>query len=68
MFTLAGQLSVILITAMGWSNEVLGSFIPSLLVLAGLMVVSVLHALDDERIEDDAGSSAGSEAPLEVPA
>jgi MFS family permease len=42
MFTLAGQLSVILITAMGWSNEVLGSFIPSLLLLAGLMVVSAI--------------------------
>jgi MFS family permease len=42
MFTLAGQLSVLLITAMGWSNEVLGSFEPSLLLLAGLMVVSAI--------------------------
>lgn len=42
LFTLAGQLSVIAISAMGWSNEKFGSFTPSLLVLAGLMVVSCI--------------------------
>jgi MFS family permease len=42
LFTLAGQLSVVAISAMGWSNEQHGSFTPSLLVLAGLMVVCVV--------------------------
>lgn len=40
MLTLAGQLSVIGITAMGAFNEATGSFNPTLLVLAALMVVS----------------------------
>lgn len=40
MMTLAGQLSVIGITAMGWFNEATGSFNPTILVLAALMVVS----------------------------
>jgi len=39
---LAGQISVVAVTAMGWSNEVYGSFTPSLLVFAGSMVVGVL--------------------------
>jgi hypothetical protein len=38
---LTGQLSVVAVSIMGWSNETHGSFIPSLLVLGGLMVVSV---------------------------
>jgi MFS family permease len=42
LFMLANQLSVVAISAMGWSNEQLGSFTPSLLVLAGLMVVCVV--------------------------
>jgi sugar phosphate permease len=42
VFTLAGQISVLAVTAMGWSNEVYGSFTPSLLVFAGSMVVGVL--------------------------
>jgi MFS family permease len=68
MFTLAGQLSVILITAMGWSNEVIGSFIPALLVLAGLMVVSVLllSMMKESKMMQEA--AAGSEAPAEIPA
>jgi MFS family permease len=40
MLTLAGQISVVGITAMGWFNEATGSFNPTLLVLAALMVVS----------------------------
>jgi MFS family permease len=42
LFMLFNQLSVVAISAMGWSNEQLGSFMPSLLVLAGLMVVCVV--------------------------
>jgi len=42
LFMLFNQLSVVAISAMGWSNEQLGSFTPSLLVLAGLMVVCVV--------------------------
>jgi len=39
LFMLTNQLSVVAISLMGWSNEQFGSFMPSLLVLAGLMVV-----------------------------
>jgi len=42
VFTLAGQISVIAVTAMGWSNEVSGSFTPSLLVFAALMAASAV--------------------------
>ncbi len=40
LFALVGQIAVVFIFGMGWSNEVLGSFTPSLLALVGLMVVS----------------------------
>jgi MFS family permease len=42
MFMLAGQISVIAITAMGWSNEAHGSFTPSLLAFAVSMAVAAL--------------------------
>jgi len=42
LLMLVNQLSVIAITAMGWSNEQLGSFSPSLLVLAIALLVTVL--------------------------
>jgi MFS family permease len=42
LLTLAGQLSVVAISAMGWSNEQFGSFTPSLLILAGGLVVCVI--------------------------
>lgn len=42
LFTLAGQLSVIAITWMGWSNEATGSFTTSLLVLVATMVISAV--------------------------
>lgn len=42
LLMLTNQLSVVAISAMGWSNEQFGSFTPSLLVLAGLMVVSAV--------------------------
>ncbi len=42
LFTLAGQISVLAVTAMGWSNEVYGSFTPSLLVFSVAMVIGVV--------------------------
>lgn len=42
LFTLAGQISVVAITAMGWSNELFGSFTPSLLILSAAMLLSAL--------------------------
>jgi len=42
VFTLAGQISVVAIGAMEWSNRVHGSFTPSLLVFAAAMAVGVL--------------------------
>jgi MFS family permease len=42
VFMLAGQISVIAITAMGWSNEVHGSFTPSLLAFAVSMAVAAV--------------------------
>ena len=41
VFTLAGQISVLAVTAMGWSNEAYGSFTPSLLAFAVSMAVAV---------------------------
>ena len=45
MFYLAGQLSVVAVTFMGWSNETYGSFTPSLLICAGAMAVGVVLLL-----------------------
>jgi MFS family permease len=45
MFYLAGQISVVAVTFMGWSNETWGSFAPSLLIFAGAMVIGVLLLL-----------------------
>ncbi len=45
MFYLAGQISVVAVTFMGWSNETYGSFTPSLLLFAGAMVVGVVLLL-----------------------
>jgi MFS family permease len=42
VFMLAGQISVIAVTAMGWSNEVQGSFTPSLLAFAVSMAVAAV--------------------------
>jgi MFS family permease len=42
LFTLAGQISVIAITGMGWSNEAFGSFTPSLLALSAAMILSAV--------------------------
>lgn len=40
LITFAGQISVVVITIMGWMYASLGNFTLSLLILAGLMVVS----------------------------
>jgi MFS family permease len=63
LFTLAGQLSVVAITIMGWSNEALGSFTPSLLVLVGLMVVSaiLLSIMKESKLILVAKEKAGAE-------
>ncbi len=42
LFTLAGQISVVAVTVMGWSNAVYGSFTPSLMVFAVSMVIGVI--------------------------
>jgi MFS family permease len=42
MITLAGQISVLAVNAMGWSNEVHGSFTPSLLVFAASMAIAAV--------------------------
>jgi MFS family permease len=42
VFTLAGQISVVAVGAMEWSNRVHGSFTPSLLVCAAAMLVGAV--------------------------
>jgi len=42
VFTLAGQISVVAIGAMEWSNRTHGSFTPSLLVFAGAMLLGAV--------------------------
>jgi MFS-type transporter involved in bile tolerance (Atg22 family) len=40
LFALVGQIAVVFIFGMGWSNDVFGSFVPSLIVLVILLIVS----------------------------
>ncbi len=42
LFAMAGQISVVFIFAMGWSNDALGSFVPSLITLIALMLIGVI--------------------------
>lgn len=42
VFTLAGQISVVAVTAMQWSNEAYGSFTPSLLAFAVAMAIGAV--------------------------
>jgi len=55
LFTLAGQISVVAVTAMGWSNAVYGSFTPSLLIFAVAMVIGVLllSAMKESKLIQD---------------
>ncbi len=49
LFALVGQIAVVFIFGMGWSNDTLGSFVPSMLILIGLIVVGcILLALIKE--------------------
>jgi len=40
LFALVGQIAVVFIFGMGWSNDAFGSFVPSLIVLVVLLLVS----------------------------
>ena len=62
LFALVGQLSVIFILGMGWSNDALGTFVPSLLILIGLIVVGcILLSL----IKESPMMGKKREAPIE---
>jgi MFS family permease len=63
LYMLAGQLSVVAISIMGWSNETHGSFIPSLLVLAGLMVASaaLLAAMKESEMMQAEGEATAKD-------
>ena len=64
MFMLAGQVSVIAITAMGWSNEVHGSFTPSLLAFAVSMAVAAafVFIMKESRLIQAAQRTDGTQA------
>ncbi len=64
VFTLAGQISVIAVTAMGWSNEVHGSFTPSLLVFAALMAISavLVFVMKESKLIQAAQHTDGTKA------
>jgi MFS family permease len=71
LFTLAGQLSVVAITGMGWSNEVYGSFTPSIIFLSAAMLVSVflLGMMKESKLMQAAQpASEAQEAPQPVKA
>jgi MFS family permease len=62
LFQLVGQLAVVFIFGMGWSNDTLGSFVPSMLVLVGLVVIGcILLAL----IKESPMMKARRKAPIE---
>ncbi len=66
LFTLAGQLSVVAITAMGWSNEAYGSFTPSIIFLSLAMLISgfLLGMMKESKMMQAAQpSSEVQEAP-----
>ena len=42
VFNIAGQIAVVGVTAMGWSNDVYGSFAPSLIVFAAAMALAAI--------------------------
>jgi len=56
VFTLAGQISVVAVGAMEWSNRVHGSFTPSLLVFAASMAVGValLSSMKESKLIQEA--------------
>ena len=59
---LVGQIAVVFIFGMGLSNDALGSFVPSMLVLVGLIVVGcILLAL----IKESPMMTTRRKAPIE---
>jgi MFS family permease len=67
LFALAGQFSVVFIFAMGWSNDALGSFLPSMIVLIGLMFIgTILLALLKESPMMKAQSATAPSTPQEI--
>jgi len=62
LFALVGQIAVVFIFGMGWSNDTLGSFVPSMLVLVGLIVIGcILLAL----IKESPMMTTKRETPIE---
>ena len=62
LFALVGQIAVVFIFGMGWSNDALGSFVPSMLILVGLIVIGcILLAL----IKESPMMTTKREAPIE---
>jgi len=61
VFTLAGQISVIAVTAMGWSNAAFGSFTPSLLAFAVSMglALAFLSIMKESKMIEAARSQTG---------
>jgi MFS family permease len=56
VFTLAGQISVVAVGAMAWSNKVHGSFTPSLLAFAAAMAVGavLVSIMKESKLIQDA--------------
>ena len=62
LFALVGQIAVVFIFGMGWSNDTLGSFVPSMLILVGLIVIGcILLAL----IKESPMMTTKRETPIE---
>ena len=62
LFALVGQIAVVFIFGMGWSNDALGSFTPAMLALVGLIAIScVLLAL----VKESPMMTPKREAPIE---
>ena len=62
LFALVGQIAVVFIFGMGLSNDALGSFVPSMLILVGLIVVGcILLAL----IKESPMMTTRRKAPIE---
>jgi MFS family permease len=64
VFTLAGQISVVAVTAMGWSNEVHGSFTPSLLIFAICMAAAAVCVaiMKESKLIQASGQTEGTAA------
>ncbi len=65
MLMLVNQLSVIAITAMGWSNERFGSFSPSLIILAAALAVTAwfVSRMSESKMMGSQNPAAGNSSP-----